>query len=66
MSPTLNIKLFLLHITNHSSVTLFIICVYECLMNIYTKFYLSTMVNIYNFILLNMVCHLTLLKLHVQ
>ena len=27
---------------NHSSVTLFILCVYECLMNIFAKFYRPT------------------------
>ena len=35
-------NIFVYMLQNHSSVTLFTLCVHECPMNIYTKFYLPT------------------------
>ena len=35
-------NIFFNMLQNHSSIKLFTLCIHECLMNIYTKFYLRT------------------------
>ena len=40
--PYSDCNIFFYKLQNHSSATLFTLCVCECLMNIYTKFYLLT------------------------